>query len=68
MRFSRSCNDILDAQQLSMKTALEQNIRAIENMRVVLKGLVEKTRNTFDDIYGSSRVPATGAYHSPVEP
>ena len=50
-----------------MKTALEQNVRAIENMRVVLKGLVEKTRNTFDDIYGSSRVPATGAYHSPVE-
>lgn len=49
-----------------MKTALEQNIRAIENLRIVLKGLVEKSKNVFGDIYGSERAPTVRASPLPV--
>lgn len=50
-----------------MRIALEQNVRAVENMRVMLKGLAEKTKNVSDDVYGGERIPAAGIAILPAE-
>ena len=50
-----------------MRIALEQNVRAVENMRIMLKGLAEKTKNVFDDVYGDERPPAAGTTILPAK-